>query len=275
MTISDSPLYTQPLDMATRKAVPGVILVLSCHKHVGQRVPMMGIVNGEVAGWPVVVVIGNPLIENEYEMRDEKVTVIRCEDSYFHLNKKGALAMKLISELYDVTHGILRCNDDLVFNFEALGNFFKEVEDGALGDYVGHDCGQNLDFSKPTHHDSFSADYYRSRPDDFDNPLFGMQNIDLEKLDAHCEFPTVHSASGVLMYLSKRACSEVVRRMESIQFDQFTGVAGHGFPYILDDVSIGYMMREAGFIFEHRQMYDDHKLVMEPWCLAYHTQVNK
>lgn len=262
--------------MEHKKIVPGVILVLSCHKHVATRVPLMKL-DKQFAGWPIVTVIGDPSISNDferYEGENSDTFVLKCEDSYSHICKKSALAMRLILQTYDITHGVLRCNDDLILNFDALGKFLNEVEGGDVPDYVGYDASAYKDFSKRTFFSSWVIDYHRQRLEDFTNPLLGLQGREVE-FGKYCEFPTVHFASGVLMYLSKNACTEIVRCNASIGFDVFTHVEGYGYPYICEDVGIGYMMMKAGYVLQDRRMYSDVSLVMEPWCLAHHTSLNK
>ena len=48
---------------------------------------------------------------------------IKCEDSYLHLLKKFALAIKAVKCLFNIKEGILRCGDDLIFNEDNLSLF--------------------------------------------------------------------------------------------------------------------------------------------------------
>ena len=73
--------------------------------------------------WKVIYVIGDLFMDTDYEIRNENVMYVKCEDSYIHLLKKEALAIKHIYKMYNIKQGILKCCDDLIFNEPALKFF--------------------------------------------------------------------------------------------------------------------------------------------------------
>jgi hypothetical protein len=87
--------------------VKGIILVLSCQKHVTTRLKQFKLPKDNYEDWKVIYVIGDLFLNTEYTLH-ENVLTIRCEDSYIHLLKKLVLALKYVYELYDIQEGVLR-----------------------------------------------------------------------------------------------------------------------------------------------------------------------
>ena len=68
-------------------AVDGIILVLSCQKHLPTRIKHLKLPKTEYAGWKVIYVIGDMFLDRDYKFIDDFL-IIKCEDSYIHLLKK-------------------------------------------------------------------------------------------------------------------------------------------------------------------------------------------
>ena len=107
-----------------KKNVDGIILVLSCQKHRDTRLKEFSLSKTSYNNWEVIYVIGDLFLNKNYIL-DGNILHVRCEDSYLHLLKKLALAMKSIKELFNIKEGILRCGDDLIFNENNLIKFIK------------------------------------------------------------------------------------------------------------------------------------------------------
>lgn len=253
-----------------QEVVPGVVMIVSCHKFLGTRVAdaEFGLREDEVRGWPVHVIVGDPALHSDHEFRG-RTLVVRCEDSYCHLLKKVACALRALLARYDVQHGVLRCGDDLVFNRARLYEFLEAAERGEVG---GQYVGRLLPSRGPpggAHHDAFMVDFFATHPEDFGNPLNGLAGR-RAGFGQYCVVPSVPYVSGVIMYLGVAACLAVVEGMERVGMDVFASEPGRGFPYLIEDIGIGYLMDRAGVAADDRPgFYSDHGLTSD--CLAYHT----
>ena len=105
--------------------VEGIILILSCQKHLDTRFKEFSLSKTQYNGWKVMYVIGDFLMVNTYELKGESnnILYLKCEDSYLHLLKKLVLSFKILNELFIIKQDILRCGDDLIFNEEKLIDF--------------------------------------------------------------------------------------------------------------------------------------------------------
>ena len=99
----------------SKKNVDGIILVLSCQKHKNTRLKEFSLSKTSYNNWEVIYVIGDLFLNQNYAL-DGNFLYLRCEDSYLHLLKKLAVAMKAVKEIFTIKEGILRCGDDLIFN---------------------------------------------------------------------------------------------------------------------------------------------------------------
>ena len=227
-----------------KKPVDGIILVLSCQKHMHTRLREFKLSQNNFGKWEVVYVIGDLFLENDYEMREGNHLWIKCEDSYIHLLKKLALALKYVHEIYDIKEGVLRCGDDLIFHEYNLMHFLL----GYKADYHGQNLYLNKsilifdkDELKKTREDTWMQDYYDEHPEDIKNPHHNLQNVDISK---YTRRPVMgFYAFGTLYYLSNHACNVVINHMESIRYDVFhLDDFSDSYPYTIEDIAIAFIM---------------------------------
>ena len=164
--------------------VDGIILVLSCHKHLNTRLKQFKLPKDNYGEWKVIYVIGDLFLDSEYKINDNLMT-IKCEDSYIHLLKKLVLALKYVYELYDIKEGVLRCGDDLIYNENLLKIFLESTK----FDFFGKSPSQKsllekditIELLQRTTVDDFMVRYYLSHPEDFNNPQHNLNGIDIHK----------------------------------------------------------------------------------------------
>ena len=237
--------------------VEGIILVLSCQKHQNTRLKKF-VLKNEYNNWKVIYVIGDLFLDEEYKLVNDNYLYIRCEDSYIHLLKKLTLSIKYVNKIFNIKQGILRSGDDLIFNEEILISFLK----GEKCDYYGQShCGNDYycndkNLLKKTLVDTFMYDYYKNHPEDFDNPHHNLKGKDIKN---YLVRPDIFGASGVLYYLSNRACNILINHMEKINYDifhydEFT----KSYPYTIEDCAVTFIMYYNDVKFKHNgNFYQD------------------
>ncbi len=229
--------------------VDGIILVLSCHKHMNTRLKEFNLNNEEYNGWKVIYVIGDLFLKDNFEIRNNNYLYIKCEDSYLHLLKKLILAIKYIYTLFDIKHGILRCGDDLIFNEKLLTDFLME---DTKPDYWGDSCPrqncivsnlneeQKNNILKNAEHTNWMVDYYKGHKNDFENELHGLKDINISDYTLK---PKIFGAIGTLFYISNKSCKILVEHMEKINFNilQQDNLSG-SYPYVIEDVGVAFIL---------------------------------
>lgn len=254
-----------------KPTINGVILVLSCQKYKETRLKEFSLPKNEYCGgmWKVIYVLGDLFIDKEFTLNGNIMT-IRCEDSYIHLLKKLALAVKYVYQIFDIKEGILRCGDDLVINESRLELFLNSVKYDFYGQSdMRRDIHMpNIDVLKETTYDTFMIDYYKKHPADFENPHHNLKGV---KIEDYAVRPKLIGPYGVLFYISNWACRILVEKMESIDYnifhkDDFT----NSYPYTIEDCGITYIMYKHGIPLRDKQIFFD-----RPNSIATHTNKYK
>jgi hypothetical protein len=282
-------------------AVNGIILVLSCQKHLPTRVKHFKLPNNEYAGWKVVYVIGDLFLDCDYKFENEFLFV-KCEDSYIHLLKKLVLSLKYLYQTFDIKEGVLRAGDDLLFNEDMLVKFLncsKYHKDGVRVIDSGGGDGEAIDFLgrspsgknllsheisdadiKNTIRDTFMADYYMCHQEDFHNPQHNLVGVDICKYMMRPHIPV--GPSGVIYYISNKACKILINQLESIGYnifhhDEYT----NSYPYTIEDCAVSFILYSNKISFIHcLALYEDYTNLKDKEndaksLIAVHTNLNK
>lgn len=218
-------------------AIPGVILVYSCNKYKNTRLKELKLEN-EYLDWKVFFIIGNMNLETEYKFEvdieegNRTFLTLRCEDSYIHLLKKIVLAMKIIYETFDIKCGVLRCGDDLIINEDKLKKFINNEE---KSDFMGVISYSTNPIAKKI--ENFIPEYYNNHKEDLDEI-----NLTIEEVQLLNEIPMCHNVGGVVAYLSNKSCKILIDEMVKIEWNILKHYNEYGYPYIIEDVGMGFIL---------------------------------
>ncbi len=249
-----------------KETIPGVIIIYSCHKHQNTRLKEFKLSKKEYVGWKVFNVIGNPFLEQEYKLDDNLLT-IKCEDSYIHILKKVVLAIKIILEIYTIEQGILRCGDDIQFDENKLELFLTKNKE----DYLGCVCysSQLMKIG-----DNWMPNYYCSHQEDLQNPLHNIKYT-LQEMMQFNERPACNYIHGVIVYLSLKACNILISHMDSINWNIFTKDEIYGYPYIIEDIGVAFIMMINKIIPTNYEIFSNYSHYSHPEIIGYHTNKYK
>jgi hypothetical protein len=275
--------------------VNGIILVLSCQKHLHTRLKHFHLPKDEYVGWKVIYVIGDLFLDCDYKL-EGNFMIVKCEDSYIHLLKKLVLSLKYIYQNFDIKEGVLRCGDDLIFNEIPLEKFLLSSKTKALttpsGDsditeeihFIGRSpSGKSLlsheisdaDIKSFTN-DRFMIDYYMCHLEDFDNPQHNLKGVDISKYIKRPHIPI--GPSGIIYYISNKSCNILINHLDSIKYnifhyDEYTD----SYPYTIEDCAVSYILYYNKVGFEHMvSMFEDYyNNPNKETVIAIHTNYNK
>jgi hypothetical protein len=258
---------SQTKDPQTKETIKGAILIYSCHKHKNTRLKEFGLKGKEYAGWKVFYLLGNPNIKSENIVVGNTV-LLQCEDSYIHVGKKVVMGLKYVLDNYAVEEGILR-GDDLVFNEQNLVKFLNA---SGKADYMGYTPSKLTTLS--VKQDFFMPQYYLSHPEDFQNPLHKIPYT-IEDIMGFNIIPNCKAAGGVVVYLSKRSCNILIDHFTSIDWNVFTKNDKYGYPYIIEDVAVGYILFINNIFLTQYPLYVDNRHIDNGVSVAVHTNKYK
>lgn len=258
-----------------KKNVNGIILILSCQKYKDIRLKEFSLCKTSYNNWEVIYVIGD-LFQDKNYILDGNFLYVKCEDSYLHLLKKLVLSIKYLHEIFNISEGILRCGDDLIINENNLIKFLDKRT--KKYDYYGQNpkaknyiCSDNtINDLKKIKKDNFMINYYASHPDDFSNPQHNLKDVNISLYSMR---PDIYGASGVIYYISNKACKILVEHMEKINYnilhyDSFT----KSYPYTIEDCGVSFIMYFNRINFINIFLFYDSN---SKYTISRHTNTNK
>ena len=263
-------------------AVDGIILVISCQKHLLTRLKEINL-KENYGNWKVIKVIGDLFLDCNYKLEGNLMT-IKCEDSYLHLFKKVVLSLQYLYEMFDIKEGILRCCDDLEFNENSLETFLKSSKKYQINsdEYIDIDyMGRSLKGSIINHNfvcepdkssdDGYILTYYKFHPEDFDNPLHNIKDVDIAKYQKRPYIPAW--IAGPILYLSNKSCKILINQMSNINYNiyHYDNITD-SYPYTLEDCAISFILLSNNINLIHQNnWYCDIGDYQTPMHIALHT----
>ena len=194
-----------------KETIPGVILVLTCHKYYSK---LRKLNKTDYNGWKVIYVLGNIFQEKEYILDNDNFLHVKTEDSYIYLYKKLIKSLEAVYQLYNITDGILRCGDDLIFIESSLQ---KLLDDKNKSDFIGR-CYDTTKYNYDLPYSQYLTEnredwsmlqYYNRNKEDASDILHNVSSIDLYKYRIVPTIPKGLFAIGVLFYISNN-CTYIV-----------------------------------------------------------------
>jgi hypothetical protein len=270
--------------------VDGIILIISCHKHLDTRLKLLRLPKDDYGKWKVIYVIGDLFLDCDYKLEGNFMT-IKCEDSYIHLLKKLVLSLKYLYKIFNIKEGVLRCGDDLIFNEKLLEEFLESSKKRKI--YDDKDIFEDIDFlgmsasgksflshkisdynSKITVNNNFMVEYYIDHPEDFDNPLHNLKGVDISKYTKCPHFSV--APCGVLIYFSNKSCKILINHMNNINYnifhyDEYT----NSYPYTIEDCAIPYILYSNKISFIHSNNMCSNNPNDTNFVIAIHTNMNR
>ena len=289
-------------------AVNGIILILSCQKHLDTRIKHFKLPKNDYGGWKVIYVIGDLFLDCDYkfvsssgssagaheahEAHEADFLIIKCEDSYIHLLKKLVLSLKYLYETFDIKEGVLRSGDDLIYDEELLQAFLDSPKKRMLGDGSGGSVLTDLDFYgkspagrsllsheisdadiKSTTNDSFMVNYYAGHQEDFHTPQHNLAGVNIAKYMKRPHIPV--GPAGILYYISNKSCAILINHLNSINYNIFHyDEKTDSYPYTIEDCAVSFILysNKIGFI-HYPKMYGDYNRDTD--VIAIHTNIYK
>jgi len=239
-------------------AVDGIILVISCQKFLHTRLKEINL-KENYENWKVINVIGDLFLDCDYKIEGNLMT-IKCEDSYLHLMKKLVLSFQYLYEIFDIKEGILKCNDDFIFNENNLVTFLKSPKKHKINDceYIDIDymgiVGTEINDTTP-----HLLLYYQTHPEDIDNPLHNLKGVDFAKFSKFAKKKPgdkLKFIPGGMIYFSNKSCKILINHMININYNiHHYDEKTDSYPYGIDDFVTGYILSEKNIKFSHSEYW--------------------
>ena len=123
----------------------------------------------------------------------------------------------------------------------------------------------------------FMVDYFNKNPNDLLEKLNGI-NYTLEEMRQFYEIPRCNYAGGVVVYYSKLSCQLLINHLESINWNVFTKDEQFGYPYIIEDIGLGFILNNKNIYPTSYNLYSNNSIdkdTLHTETFAFHTNKYK
>jgi len=228
--------------------VEGIILMICCYKYEKLR-SQFKLKKNIYNNWKVICLFGDPLINENYILLDNKL-IVKSEDTYLHLTNKILKGMDALTKIFNIKQGIIKCDDDLIFNENKLIEF---INISNKENYIGKNFSKNNIIASKNLHNlkqhqftSFIINYYNKNnhknDKEYIKKYLQKNNLSINDLN---KIPNISRivALGHIYYLSITSVNIVIKEYDNnnnniFYFDK----ESESYPYICEDIGIGFAL---------------------------------
>ena len=268
-----------------KQTIKGVILIITCKKYLINRVVRnkYRLSGDSINGWKIIYVMSSPELETSYELSfkegfDSNLLIIKGRDDYVHLFEKVVKAQHIVHNLFDITEGVIKCDDDMLINKRKFGEF---LDDPNKGEWRGRNY-KNISFPNPgPEHCTKSKpmielkNYYAGNPQELQEMIELNPEFDPNKYNCVPEIPDGAGGCGGIYYLSTRASKVVVDYFKNCNFNVFYyEPISKSYPFIAEDVGTSFITCISGIAYTC-----DQNMFCHSWqntnvnALGFHTHI--
>jgi hypothetical protein len=133
--------------------------IYSCKKNLEKANFLYSLMKDKLYLCNVVIVYGDPDLQNSYRIDNDKYFVLKCGDGYESLSEKTLFLFKTFFSLFYGFKGIFKCDDDIIPNISHLNSHIHYLLENDIA-YSGNRCDTNSYISN-SHYTKPVPDIYR------------------------------------------------------------------------------------------------------------------
>lgn len=116
-----------------------IFIIYSCKKNLEKANKTYEKIHNKLLDTKVYIIYGDKMIENEYNIIDDKYIVFNVNDDYDHLLDKTLIMIQTINNIFPSIKGMFKCDDDVIICIKHI-NTFITINNIKNNDY----CGKKL-----------------------------------------------------------------------------------------------------------------------------------
>ena len=277
-------INTSKSSITMPECVEGVILVITCAQYFQSRVlnNRYRLKGDKIEGWKIIYVMGNPSQSSDFFIRyhkqlDSNLLLVKCPDDYLNLFKKIAMAQEAVHQKYTIKKGILKCDDDILFNKKRLRHYLSlpKPMDYAAKRYDDVVCKNTCPQFCKAYYDISIIQYFRRNPQQLKIMRTYKPNFDPRAYSRLPKNPDGYGGAGGVYFLSKKASEILVAYFKKCDRDTFHKDKDiNAYPFLLEDVGTGFILCKS-----HMRFHADNNLFAHihnehrEHAMAFHTHI--
>jgi len=126
-----------------------LFIIYSCKQNMEKSNFLYEVVNDRLPNCTCYIMYGEPTLETDYAIIDNKYLAIKCGDFYEHLCEKTITLCKIVNHIFPNIRGMFKCDDDIFPNVLKIREMISQIEKENLL-YIGHSTSTEEHLA--THH---------------------------------------------------------------------------------------------------------------------------
>ena len=99
-----------------------LFVIYSCKKNMEKANLLYSILKNKLDFCKIVIIYGDPTINDSFVLKDDKYLILKCGDFYEHLSEKTVHLFRTVQSLYPELKGVFKCDDDIIPNLKHLNS---------------------------------------------------------------------------------------------------------------------------------------------------------
>jgi hypothetical protein len=185
-----------------------LFVIYSCKKNEEKSNLLYNIINNRIPNCKCFILNGEPGLERDYKIVDDKYLLVKCGDYYENLSEKSICLFRAVKSAFPNVKGIFKVDDDIIPNINKINEMISLINSVEI-DYLGNDC--------TIPHKFYSKDHFNK----CSNPKYNTKKIVISG----------RYITGPLYYVSMKSIKALANSMVDYNY------------YFFEDNMVGYFLR--------------------------------
>ena len=269
-----------------KERVRGVFITISCRKYINTRViaNKYRLTGDKIGDWKIIYVVCDPDLDSEYKFQfineplNSNLLIIKGNDDYVHLFEKVVKAQDIVHKLFDVSEGIIKCDDDLLLNKRLVETF---LESNNKGEFRGRNYSNTSfpspgpEYCKKNRPDNEMEKYYSKNPNELIEIRKKIPDFNPEIYNVSPQLPMGHGGCGGIYFLSTKVSKQIVDYFKKCDFDVFHyDESSQSYPFFAEDVGTSFITCNYGIVYtSDPNMFCHTSEPINENALGFHTHI--
>ena len=200
-----------------------LFIIYSCKKNTKKSNLLYNLINNRIPNCKCFILNGEPDLDTDYKIIDDKYLLVKCGDYYENLCEKTICLCKAIKSAFPNVKGILKSDDDIFPNIKKMNELIKLINNNDI-DYLGRICNITEDYLNDYHHYNKCSN----------------SSYNTEKIAKSCKY-----AAGPLYYVSMKSITILANSVVDYNY------------YFYEDNTVGYFLKQHNIYLYEYYTYSD------------------
>ena len=138
-----------------------LFVIYSCKKNQEKSNLLYNLINNRIPNCKCFILNGEPGLETDYKIVDDKYLLVKCGDYYENLSEKSICLFRAVKSAFPTVKGIFKSDDDIFPNIKKMNEIIALINSVDI-DYLGNICTIHNDVNSGFHFNKCSNNKYNT-----------------------------------------------------------------------------------------------------------------